>query len=202
MTSTPPDPDVLAAAVGDPAAFDRLVRPHLAWLYRAASVILLDRELARDAVQESLLRAYRGLRRFDPRKPLRPWLYRLVVNEARRLGRRRGREPTLIDEVVDLLPGRSGTPEQAVLEREERRRLWQAVAQLGEVHRAVLVLHYGEGLSVREVAETLGVRPGTVKSRLHYARRLLGQALADDLEECEKRYSITEFSGPEVAEDA
>lgn len=157
--------------------FQAQVEPHLPAAYRTAALILLDRDLARDAVQEALLRAYRSRDRLRPGAPVWPWLHRLVVNEALRLAGRQRRQPLLLPEWPDF-PGGAPGPETALLARETRDRIWQALAQLSEAHRTVLVLRYYQELTELEMADLLGVSPGTVKSRLHYARRLLEERLS------------------------
>lgn len=156
--------------------FQAQVEPHLPAAYRTAALILLDRELARDAVQEALLRAYRSRDRLRPGAPVWPWLHRLVVNEALRLAGRRRRQPLLLGEWPDLPAGAPG-PETALLTRETRDGIWQALTGLSEAHRTVLVLRYYQELTEQEMAEVLGISPGTVKSRLHHARRLLEERL-------------------------
>lgn len=161
---------------GDPDTFEALTAPYLTGLYRTAGLVLLDRELARDAVQEALVRAFKSIDRFRSGHSLRPWLYRLTVNEARRLGGRQGRQPLPVAELPEQ-PDAS-TPEAQVLTAEERQQLWQALAQLPPDHRTVLVLRYYQELSEIEMADVLRVRPGTVKSRLSRARQALAVILA------------------------
>jgi len=88
--------------------FQAQVKPHLPAAYRTAALILLDRDLARDAVQEALIRAYRSRDRLRPGAPFWPWLHRLVVNEALRLAGRRRRQPLLLGEWPDLPGGARG----------------------------------------------------------------------------------------------
>ncbi|MDB4898064.1 MAG: polymerase, sigma-24 subunit, RpoE [Firmicutes bacterium] len=88
-----------AARTGDEGAFRELVEPYLSSSYRIAIGIVLDRELARDAVQEALLRAHRGLKPLRPDTNFKAWFTRLLVNEARRLAGRRRRQPVLLAEL-------------------------------------------------------------------------------------------------------
>ncbi|WP_374713669.1 RNA polymerase sigma factor [Symbiobacterium terraclitae] len=159
---------------GAEGAFDRLVGPHLARAYRTACLITQQEELARDALQEALVRAYLSLGRFRPGSPFYAWFVRIVVNEAIRQSRRGRREPALpLPEPVDP----SG-PEARLLALEERRELWAAIGELSADHRTVIVLRYFEEFSEAEMAAVLGVSPGTVKSRLNRARRALEQRLS------------------------
>jgi RNA polymerase sigma-70 factor, ECF subfamily len=150
---------------GDHDAFASLVDLHLARLDAAARLILRDPELARDAVQESLIRAWRdlpGLRdpdRFDA------WLHRLTVNACLDLVRRRKRR--VIE--VELTPIDQPATHDVAGALADRQLLDQALAGLAPSHRAVVALHYLLGMPLPEVAASLQIPLGTAKSRLHYA---------------------------------
>ena len=153
------------AQQGDHDAFAVLVDVAIARLDAAARLILRDRELARDAVQEALIRAWRdlpGLRdpaRFDA------WLHRLTVNACLDLARRRRRRPI----EVEITPiDRPATSDVAgtLLDREA---VDEALRRLDPEHRAVVALHYLLGMPLPEVAAALAIPHGTAKSRLHYA---------------------------------
>lgn len=160
--------------------FRELVEPHLAGAYRVALLIVLDRELARDAVQEALIRAFRGLDKLRPDSNFKAWFRRLVVNEARRMAGRRRRLPVLVEELPEIAAAPAGAPEPMLLAREERERVWAAMADLDELHRTVLVLRYYQELTDAEIAEALAIPVGTVKSRLNGARRRLQERLAPE----------------------
>jgi RNA polymerase sigma-70 factor, ECF subfamily len=150
---------------GDHDAFTMLVDATIARLDTIARLVLRDRELARDAVQEALIRAWRdlpGLRdpdRFDA------WLRRLTMNTCLDLVRRRRRRAIEVELDVLELSGRSD-PSPDIADREL---LDEALRRLDVEHRAVVVLHYYLGLPVPEVAATLGIPTGTAKSRLHHS---------------------------------
>ena len=151
---------------GEHDAFALLVHGSVARLETAARLILRDPELARDAVQDALFRAWRdlpGLRdpdRFDA------WLHRLTVNACLDLARRRRRRPIEV-EVTELEhPAPDGDPTDALGDRE----LVNAVLRrLDEHGRSIVVLHYYLGMPLTDVAATLRIPVGTVKSRLHRA---------------------------------
>jgi len=150
---------------GDHDAFASLVDVHLARLDAAARLILRDPELARDAVQEALIRAWRdlpGLRdpdRFDA------WLHRLTVHACLDLVRRRKRR--VIE--VELSPIDSPATYDVAGALADRQLLDQALSGLAPGHRAVVALHYLLGMPLPEVAASLGIPLGTAKSRLRYA---------------------------------
>ena len=150
---------------GDHDAFASLVDASLARLDAAARLIVRDPELARDAVQDGLIRAWRdlpGLRdpdRFDA------WLRRLVVNACLDLARRRRRRAIEV-ELKALHSPVTSDHSGALADREE---VDQALRRLDPGHRAVIALHYLLGMSLPEVAASLGIPIGTAKSRLHYA---------------------------------
>jgi RNA polymerase sigma-70 factor (ECF subfamily) len=150
---------------GDHEAFADLIDARLARLDAAARLILRDPELARDAVQEALIRAWRdlpGLRdpaRFDA------WLHRLIVNACLDLLRRRKRR--VIE--VELTHIESPLRQDVAATLADRQLLDQALAGLAPSHRAVVAMHYLLGMPLPEVAASLRIPIGTAKSRLHYA---------------------------------
>lgn len=164
-----------AAARGDSDAFGQLIDRHGMAGRRAARAILRDDDEAEDAVQEGMLAAWRALDRYDPARPFRPWLMRIVVNaalDARRRSKVRQAEPigeTLVS--PGLLPDRMA--EASLL----RIKLDAALATLPERQRVALVLFDAEGWGHADIAATLGVPEGTVRSYVFHARRAMRQAL-------------------------
>ena len=161
-------------------------------LFRAAWSILRDRDAAEDAVQAAYLRAFAALDAFEGRSSLSTWLTRIAINEAlgrvRAAKRRRAQlesaSVTFIDDYREKLMRGSieGTAPDAELARGQVRALLeQAIAGLPDDFRLVFVLREIEGLSVDETAETLGLVPGTVKTRHLRARRRLQEALAPEV---------------------
>lgn len=150
---------------GDHDAFAELARASVVRLDQAARLILRDPDLARDAVQDALIRAWRdlpGLRdpdRFDA------WLRRLTVNACLDQVRRRRRR--IVE--VELLPGHGPAVADPSSAQADREQVDQALKSLEERDRAVVVLHYFLGMPLSEVATCLGIPIGTVKSRLHRA---------------------------------
>jgi RNA polymerase sigma-70 factor (ECF subfamily) len=173
----------------DPAAVRSIVRQNNRRLFRVARSILKDDWEAEDAVQEAYVRALTHLSEFEGRSSLQTWLTRIVVNEA--LGRLRRRRPTV--DIADIesgaVPRDSATvvpfplaapqpdPERAMAQSEITSLLEKAIDALPDAFRIVLVARVIEQMSVEETAELYGLRPETVKTRLHRARAMLRQGL-------------------------
>jgi RNA polymerase sigma-70 factor (ECF subfamily) len=164
---------------GDVGAYEELVRMHQDLAVRTAYVITGQAADAQDAVQEALVKAYRALGRFREDAPFRPWLLRIVANEAisrRRSVRRqaglamRAAEGRLPDDAVP-------SPEGAALAQERRRQVVAAVGRLRPEERLVIAYRYWFDLSEAEMADALGCPRGTVKSRLSRAMGRLREAM-------------------------
>lgn len=153
------------ASRGDHDAFARLVDPSLARLDAVARLILRDAELARDAVQETLIRAWRDLPGLRDPDRFEAWLQRLVTNACLDLARRRRRRPMEV-ELTTIHSPHGGDPTGALADREL---VDAALRRLDPGHRAVVALHYLFGMPLPAVAATLGIPLGTAKSRLHHA---------------------------------
>jgi RNA polymerase sigma-70 factor (ECF subfamily) len=171
---------------GDPQAFARLVAVHERLVYNLAARMLGDLEEAKDLSQEVFLQVYKQLPRFEGRSSLKTWIYRIVVNQCRnrhRWWKRRRRDRALpIEELTasenaQLVVQHLDGPEEQLSRREQSARVQRALQTLSIDHRAVLVLREVDDLSGTEIAETLGVAEGTVKSRLARARDALRIAL-------------------------
>jgi RNA polymerase sigma-70 factor (ECF subfamily) len=150
---------------GDHDAFGELVDGSLRRLDAAARLILRDPDLAEDAVQESLIRAWRDLRGLRDPDRFDAWISRLTVNVCLDLVRRRRRRPI----EVQLSPiDSTNVPDHASVFA-DRELLDAALRRLDPNHRAVVAMHYLLGMSLHEVAASLGIPYGTAKSRNHYA---------------------------------
>lgn len=164
---------VRRARLGDAAAFDSAVGPELEELRRLATAIVLDRQVADDVVQESLLAAWRGLNQLRDAAAFRTWLRRIVINRARN-ALRRPRGLRLLDRAATSEHDRDADPSQTW---NDVVALEAAMRQLTGDQRVCVALYYLEGRSLSEIAELLRVPRGTVKSRLHAARARLREAL-------------------------
>jgi RNA polymerase sigma factor (sigma-70 family) len=173
ITSAQPDEQrlVTAAKAGDHDAYGQLLVRHQAVAFRAAYLITGSAREAEEATQEACVKAWLALGRFRPGAPFRPWLVRIAINEAHNLRRRAGRQAGLARWVGSQQVRTEAAPsaETEALAGEERARLASAVAQLREDDQLVIAARYFLGLSEVEAAIALGLRRGTVKSRLSRA---------------------------------
>ena len=173
---------MLRAQRGDSRAFEEIVRSYQDIAFRVAYLVAGDAAEAEDAAQEGFVKAWRAFGRFRPDAPLRPWLLRIVANEARNRRRAAGRRARLSLRVEreESSGGAAPSPEAALLDAEQRERLLAAVEQLPEDARLVVACRYFLDLSEAETAAALGVRTGTVKSRLSRALGRLRTSLEEE----------------------
>jgi RNA polymerase sigma-70 factor (ECF subfamily) len=173
------------AGRGDAAAYEELVRLHQDIAFRTAWLFTRDAGEAEEAAQDAFVKAYRALGRFRRGAPFRPWLLRIVANEARNRRRAAGRRTGLVQrEAASSVSGDAApSPEATVVAGERRRLLLDALAGLDEADRDVLGLRFLAGLSERETAAALGVRPGTVKSRTSRALERLRALVGEEVRE-------------------
>lgn len=169
------------AKSGDASAYGRLVRLHQAVALRVAYLVVRDHAEAEDVTQEALVKAYRALGRFRAEAPFRPWLLRIVRNEALNRVRSAGRREHLaLRFAADSVSGGAApSPETEMMSGEERHRVLAAVNSLPERYRSVISARYLVGLSEAETAGMLGIAPGTVKSRTSRGLIRLRQMLED-----------------------
>jgi RNA polymerase sigma-70 factor (ECF subfamily) len=167
---------------GDDVAFAELVDLDGDRCYAIAYRILRDVERAQDAIQQAFLLAWRELPRLRDPDRFEVWLHRLVVNACYEEFRRYRRWSANIRTLP--IDGPAGPDETVSID--ERDALERAFQSLTPEHRAVVVLHHHVGMPLTSIAEVAGVPLGTVKSRLHYATRILRGALATDRVESRK----------------
>jgi RNA polymerase sigma-70 factor (ECF subfamily) len=161
---------VRAATGGDLNAFEQLIERFQRRVYGFAYQHLRDLDEAQDLTQEIFVKLYRNLDRYDTERPFEPWFWKLAANTA--INYRRKRVPTPMD--------RQSGPEAASPERREHDPvLVEALSELDASYRLPLLLHYYADLSLEQVAMSLNLSVPAIKSRLHRARALLRNALAD-----------------------
>lgn len=186
---TPTDQQLLANHLaGRTDAFELLVRRHSSELHRFVLRFTNSSVAADDVVQEAFLQAYLSAASFDPKRRFKPWLFTIAANKARDWLRRRSRQSAVpLDAQIDghdqsgqtftdlLSTDIDHRPPELELE-EQRRAVRRIVEQMPTMLREVLILAYYHRFSYRQIAETLGIPIGTVKSRLHAAIGHFGQA--------------------------
>ena len=176
-----PDWVVERARDGDMDALSELVRLSQAEVYTLALRLTGNEEDARDVVQDTYLRVMKGIRRFRGDSALSTWLYRVTANTAytflQRSKKHRARPLSEVEDVTPLPDTSLDRPDDAVLARELRERLQEAVSDLPPAYRSVVVLKDIYGLSHEEIAESLGISVTACKVRLFRARRRLREVL-------------------------
>jgi len=160
---------------GDREAFGALVTGALDRLYAIARLLLRDADLAEDALQDALIRAWRDLPTLRDVERFDAWLYRLLVRSCTDIGRRRRRWRA----EIAVLPQEPTEPDgsRCVADRDQIER---GLRRLNDAQRTILVLHFYAGLTPAEAADALEIPVGTAKSRLHYAIDSLRAAVAAD----------------------
>jgi RNA polymerase sigma-70 factor (ECF subfamily) len=174
---------------GEAAAFEELVVERSGEIYGLLFRLTENREEARDLTQETFLRAFQNIDHFRGDADVRTWIYRIAINQARnrfRWWRRRRRDATVsLDQpqgesgqsIIGTLAEPSENPEQQTLARERELALRSALQRLGPAFRETVILRDIEGFTYEEIAETLAINVGTVKSRLARGRQELRKKL-------------------------
>ncbi len=168
---------------GDPLALEVLIRRYQNYVFRLCYLVMRNEQDAEDMTQETFVRAFRALPRFEIREgtSFEAWLYRVAVNACRSRMRRRWYQVLPWPEPApQMVSEPEKQPDRQMMHGEQRDRILSAIDCLGEKHRLVVILRYYGGLSNEEIAQTLNIPCGTVRSRLHVARRRLKELLAED----------------------
>jgi RNA polymerase sigma-70 factor (ECF subfamily) len=164
---------VIRARSGDPEAFEVLIRAAGDHLLAVARKILRDPDAAEDALQQTVIRAWRRLPQLRDADRFDAWLYRILVMTCYAEANRAKRGRTADVRAIDAEPRQRDVATQIA----DREALEQAFAELTPSHRAVIVLHHFADLPLNEVARIVGISHGTARSRLHYAHAALRSAL-------------------------
>jgi len=177
---------------GDKLATGALIRRYQNYVYRLCYLVMRNEQDAEDMTQETFILACRALPRYELRKGIsfEAWLYRIAVNCCRSRMRRKWYQvlpwPSPAPDVAAQPEQR---PDRQVMRDEHRDEILQAIDTLNEKHRLVVILRYYTGLSNEEIARTLDIPSGTVRSRLHTARQRLRSLLAEN-EELQERTAL------------
>jgi RNA polymerase sigma-70 factor, ECF subfamily len=177
---------VMQAQQGSDEAFTKLVEEHQTHVYNLCYRMLGEPEVAEDAAQESFLRAYQNLQRYDRNRPFATWLLSIAAHYCIDRLRRRKLSMFSLDEENDdgvtfeIADPASPNPEAESVKREERDRLHILLKDLDATDRAAIILRYWNDYSEIEIAESLNLTVSAVKSRLHRARRALAGMWQED----------------------
>jgi RNA polymerase sigma-70 factor (ECF subfamily) len=166
---------------GDANAFRMLVDQHRGVLFGTAYLMMRDRGMAEDVVQEALIQIWRHLPSFRLKSSVKTWMLRIVVNEVKQQFRKK-RVPTVLFERAAEEVNHLNGADAAIIGGEERQQLRQALETLPAEQRNVMVLRYFSELTVPEIARVLGEHEGTVKSRLSRGLGRLREILRKDEE--------------------
>ena len=178
---------------GDRLAIEVLIRRHQNYVYRLCYLVMRNEQDAEDMTQETFIRAFRALPRFEIRDgaSFEAWLYRISVNACRSRMRRKWYQVLPWPEPApQMVAEPEKQPDRVTMQGEHRDQVLEAIDTLGEKHRLVVILRYYAGLSNEEIAQTLGIPSGTVRSRLHIARNRLRKLLAE-MEEVQERLAAS-----------
>lgn len=156
---------------GDREAFYHLVEPLLDRVYSTAAAILRSAHLAEDAVQNALIEAYQAIMKGKEIRHFAAWFKQMAAMRAIDLARKRSRIDRMSEDLEQVEPvDRQAQPMEVLLIKEEQNSLLAQVMSLDIPHRSVVLLFYYQEMSLEEISIVLGVKVGTVKSRLHRAR--------------------------------
>lgn len=160
---------------GDWDAFSLLYNQYADYALRVGMAVTRSKANSADAVQETFIRVYRNIDKFDIDKPFKPWFYKILINECRRI----------MTPSPDILPMDEILENDTQLSQEDKYRfqeyedLYKAIQELDETNRIPIILKYLQDFSEKEIAEILGLNINTVKSRLYKGRQKLKKALGD-----------------------
>jgi RNA polymerase sigma-70 factor (ECF subfamily) len=174
---------VARARAGDMDAFEQLAGAHADRLFAVLLRLLSNRSEAEDVTQEVMLRAWRGIGRFNGRSLFFTWLYRIAINEANRSLEKSSRRPMSVSidaEALWVPADAEDGPARRLEQAELRQALSKALADLPPDYRTAIVLRDVEGLSTQQAAEIVGVGEAAFKSRLHQARLRVRAAIGDE----------------------
>lgn len=177
---------------GDKLAIEALICRYQNYVFRLCCLVMRNEQDAEDMTQETFIRACRALQRFEIREGIsfEAWLYRIAVNCCRSRMRRKWYQVLPWPEPApQLVADADRCPDRVLVQDERRNEVLEAVDELNEKHRLVVILRYYAGLSNEEIARTLSIPSGTVRSRLHTARQRL-KSLLDETRDQEEQVPV------------
>lgn len=157
---------------GDKDDFEKLYRDYAPYAFKVAKVVTGDQNLAADIVQETFVRVYLNLPKFNREKPFKPWLYKILINECNR-GMSKNKRVFNIEDCPESVIGQSGDMEKTV----ENQEVCNALVKLDNKIRLPLILKNIQGFTAQEISEIMDVNINTVKSRLNFGKGKLRKLL-------------------------
>lgn len=171
------------ATSGDPAAFNRLMEMHEKRMYAVALRMFGNREDAQDSLQEAMLRVYRSIGGFKGQSSFGTWVYRITMNTCLdEIRRKKNKQSASLDNMLDQgwAPTDEGaSPEKRVMQQEMLKSIAQSIQELPEDMRSAIIMRDVHGYSYEEIADTLNVNVGTIKSRISRGREKLREKLSN-----------------------
>lgn len=165
--------------INDPQTIDSLVRYYYEYVYHLTLSILGNRADADDATQETFIAMRNNIHKYNPGTNFKAWISKIALNQSRMLLRKQKTRQTLTKllQSTKSLIASAPSPEISTLQNEANHDLWLAVDKLSEKQRIPIILRYVHDLPIREIAQILGMKEGTVHSRLHYGVRKLSKQI-------------------------
>jgi len=165
---------------GNEVAIESFVRQYETGVFRLALSVVGDQAEANEITQETFIAALRALPSYQEKKSLKAWLYTIALNQSRSHLRKRKtleRLRNTLNSIFRVEPQKQVLPEETAIQNDKEAQIWNALNQLDEPFRTVVVLRYFHELPISEISEILSVNEGTIHSRLHTARERLRNAL-------------------------
>jgi RNA polymerase sigma-70 factor (ECF subfamily) len=170
---------VAAARAGSPEAWEALFQRYQLPLYAYVFEVIRSEQAALDVVQETFISAARNLASLRDDARFGSWMFSIAHRKCVDRWRKSGREEP--QEVADSLPDEEGDPSELLIRREQETEFMNLIEQLPPAQRSVLLLHFMEDFSLEEIAGITGAPPGTVKSRMHHAKRALRKLMEENV---------------------
>ena len=170
---------VLQAKAGEPEAWDILFRRYQLPLYVYVFELVHDEQASLDLVQETFIAAVRHIGNLRDDAKFGSWLFGIAHQKCLQRWRKQKREEILLDEIADMPDESENNPDDLLIRQEQEAAFMQSLNQLPLPQRSVLLLHFVEDFSLEEISHITEVQLGTVKSRMHYAKRALRKLLEE-----------------------
>ena len=180
MTEAQPSWLISECIAGNEAAIEMFVRQYETGVFRLALSIVGDQADANEITQETFIAALRSLPSYEEKKSLKAWLYTIALNHSRSHLRKRKtleRLRATLNSIFRVETQKQTLPEEAAIQNDKESEIWNALNQLDDPFRIIVVLRYFHELPISEISEILSVNEGTIHSRLHTARERLRNAL-------------------------